>query len=86
VLDRHLDDPAMRAFRDRLTEVERPEPDPRAEERVRVRLEMIDAQRAVLLAARDEGTFSSQLLTSLLDTLDAEQISIEMRADGGEPR
>jgi len=40
----------------------------------------------VLLAARDEGTFSSQLLTSLLDTLDAEQISIEVRADGGEPR
>jgi len=40
----------------------------------------------VRLAARDEGTFSSQLLTSLLDTLDAEQISIEVRADGGEPR
>jgi monovalent cation/hydrogen antiporter len=41
---------------------------------------MIEAQRAALLAARDEGTFSSQLLTSLLDTLDAEQISIEMRS------
>ena len=40
----------------------------------------------MLLAARDEGPFSSQLLTSLLDTLYAAQISIEVRADGGEPR
>jgi monovalent cation/hydrogen antiporter len=86
VLDRHSDDPAMRAFRERLQQVERVEPDPKAAERARVRLEMIEAQRAVLLAAREEGTFSSQLLTSLLDTLDAEQISIEMRADGAEPR
>ena len=83
VLDRHLDDPAMRAFRERLEQVERPEPDPRAEERARVRMEMIEAQWAVLLAARDEGTFSSRLLTSLLDTLDAEQISIEMRTEPG---
>jgi hypothetical protein len=38
----------------------------RAEERVRVRMEMIE--------------------TSLLDTLDAEQISMQMRAEGAEPR
>jgi hypothetical protein len=46
-----------------------------------VRVEMIEAQRSVLLAGRDEGTVSSQLLISLLDTLDAEQISIALRAD-----
>jgi NhaP-type Na+/H+ or K+/H+ antiporter len=86
VLDRHADDPEMRAFRERLQQVERVEPDPRAAERVGVRLEMVEAQPAVLLAAREEGPFSSQLLTSLLDTLDAEQISIEMRAEGAEPR
>jgi len=86
VLDRHADDPEMRAFRERLQQVERVEPDPRAAERVGVRLEMVEAQRAVLLAAREEGTFRSQLLTSLLDTLDAEPISIELRAEGAEPR
>jgi CPA1 family monovalent cation:H+ antiporter len=86
VLEQHTDDPAMQAFRERLEGIERVEPDPNAAERVRVRLEMIEAQRATLLAAREEGTFSSEVLTSLLDTLDAEPISIEMRADGAEPR
>ncbi len=45
-----------------------------------LRLEMISAQRAELLRLRDLGTYSTALLTSALDQLDAEQIGIEMRA------
>ena len=39
---------------------------------------MIDAQRSELLALRDEGQFSSQVLTEALARLDAEQISVDL--------
>ena len=45
----------------------------------RLRLEIIAAQREALLAVRDDGTFSSSVLTGALETLDADQISIELR-------
>ncbi len=44
------------------------------------RLEVIAAQRDALLEARSEGVFSSTMLGWALETLDAEQISIELRA------
>ena len=40
---------------------------------------MIEAQRAALLDARDEGRFASSALTTALENLDAEQISLELR-------
>jgi Sodium/hydrogen exchanger family len=80
VLDRHADDPEIAAFRERLADRDgRPDPAV-AGNRVRVRLEMIEAQRAALLAAQDEGTFTSESLTTALENLDAEQISIELRS------
>ena len=48
-----------------------------------LRLEMIAAQRAELLRLRDLGAYSTALLSSALDQLDAEQIGIEMRSDDG---
>ncbi len=45
---------------------------------VAVRQAMIDAQRGELLALRDEGRFSSQVLTEALARLDAEQISVDL--------
>ena len=45
----------------------------------RLRIEIIEAQRAALLAARDEGAFSSSVLTGALEALDAEQITMELR-------
>lgn len=47
----------------------------------KLRLEIIEAQREALLAARDDGTFSASVLTGALETLDADQISIELRGD-----
>jgi NhaP-type Na+/H+ or K+/H+ antiporter len=48
-------------------------------------LGIIDAQREVLLDARDDGMFSSAALTAALDVLDADQISLELRgAPSGE--
>ena len=44
-----------------------------------LRLEIIEAQREALLAARDDGTFSASVLTGALETLDADQISMELR-------
>jgi CPA1 family monovalent cation:H+ antiporter len=44
---------------------------------------MIEAQRTALLAARREGTFTSAALTTALENLDAEQISIELRSRPG---
>jgi monovalent cation/hydrogen antiporter len=80
VLDRHADDPEIAAFRDRLADRDgRPDPVV-VGRRVQVRLEMIEAQRAALLAAQDEGAFTSESLTSTLENLDAEQISIELRS------
>ena len=43
------------------------------------RLAVLDAQRAALLDARDNGTFDADLLASELANLDAAQIAIEMR-------
>jgi CPA1 family monovalent cation:H+ antiporter len=45
-----------------------------------LRLAMLDAQRAELLRVRGLGTASSAALTSVLAALDADQISLEMRA------
>lgn len=47
-----------------------------------LRLEIIAAQRDALLEARDDGIFSSAVLGRMLETLDADQISMELRADG----
>ena len=38
-------------------------------------------QREALLGARDEGRFSSSVLTGALEALDAEQIAMELRAE-----
>lgn len=46
------------------------------------RLARIQAQRAALLDARDDGAFSAELLLKALTNLDADQISIELK---GEP-
>ena len=51
------------------------------EERRALRLEIIEAQREALLAARDDGTFSASVLTGALETLDADQISMELRGE-----
>jgi CPA1 family monovalent cation:H+ antiporter len=48
----------------------------------RLRLEVITAQRDALLEARDDGIFSSAVLGGMLETLDADQISMELRGDG----
>ena len=81
VLDRYADDPDVAAFRARLAGRDgRPDPALSSDDRVRVRLEMIEAQRAALLDARDEGRFASSALTTALENLDAEQISLELRS------
>jgi NhaP-type Na+/H+ or K+/H+ antiporter len=46
-----------------------------------LRLEVIEAQREALLAARDDGTFSASVLTGALETLDADQISMDLRGE-----
>lgn len=46
-----------------------------------LRLEIIREQREALLTARDDGTFSASVLTGVLETLDADQISIELREE-----
>ena len=43
------------------------------------RLAVLDAQRAALLDARDNGTFDADVLTHALASLDASQIAIELR-------
>jgi len=43
------------------------------------RLDVLSAQRAALLDARDNGTFDADLLASELANLDASQIAMEMR-------
>ncbi len=42
-------------------------------------IQIIEAQRTALLDARDDGTFSAEILNSALDNLDADQISIELK-------
>ncbi|MHA6738654.1 hypothetical protein [Rhodococcus erythropolis] len=41
---------------------------------------MIDAQRQALLDARDDGLFDARMLGSALAALDADQISLELKA------
>jgi len=55
---------------------------PSDEEFRRLRLEIIAAQRDALLEARDDGIYSSAVLGHMLETLDADQISMELRVDG----
>lgn len=45
----------------------------------RMRLQIIEAQRNVLLDARDDGAFSAALLSVVLENLDADQISLELK-------
>jgi len=49
------------------------------EARKRYRLEVIAAQRAALLDARDNGTFDADLLEDALSNLDADEIAIDLR-------
>ncbi|MFE6964857.1 cation:proton antiporter [Agromyces sp. NPDC057679] len=49
----------------------------------RLRLRMIEAERAALLDARDEGRFSAAALSAALEDLDAEQISVELKGIDG---
>jgi NhaP-type Na+/H+ or K+/H+ antiporter len=85
---KHGVDEVMQRFRDRLkqvnTESDGSGDTPTMEKFRRLREEIISAQREVLLAARDDGTFSAGTLSAALDVLDAEQISMELRgAPGG---
>ena len=50
-----------------------------SQEEKRVQLEMIDAQRGVLLAAMSDGTYSSELINAAMANLDADQISLELK-------
>jgi CPA1 family monovalent cation:H+ antiporter len=43
------------------------------------RLAVLEAQRAAILDARDDGSFDAEVLESLLQNLDAEQIALELR-------
>jgi NhaP-type Na+/H+ or K+/H+ antiporter len=81
VLERHGLDPAA-PFPD-LISGPMPPPDAESIERQRVdnqvQLEMIEAQRKVLLAAMDDGTYSSELTNAAMANLDAAQIALEIR-------
>lgn len=54
-------------------------PAPALEAARRLRLQLIEAQRAELLRLRSTGAFSSQVLQERLDQLDAQQIALEAR-------
>ncbi|MBB1195559.1 cation:proton antiporter [Curtobacterium flaccumfaciens] len=43
------------------------------------RLAVLQAQRSAILDARDDGTFDAEVLESMLQNLDAEQIALELR-------
>ncbi|WP_144711619.1 sodium:proton antiporter [Curtobacterium pusillum] len=43
------------------------------------RLAVLDAQRTAVLDARDDGSFDAEVLESMLQNLDAEQIALELR-------
>ncbi|TCK25828.1 cation:proton antiporter [Pseudonocardia endophytica] len=77
VLKRHPTQPWAAEFLERSAE-KAGTPDPTAMSDLR--LEMIRAQRESLVAARAEGRFDAAALSAALETLDAEQINIEMRA------
>lgn len=44
-----------------------------------VQLEMIEAQRKALLAAMEDGTYSSELINAAMANLDADQIALEIK-------
>jgi CPA1 family monovalent cation:H+ antiporter len=48
------------------------------------RLARIRAQREALLDARDDGTFSADVLAGALSNLDADEISIDLKGDPSE--
>ena len=48
------------------------------------RLARIRAQRDALLDARDDGTFSADVLAGALTNLDADEISIDLKGDPSE--
>ncbi|KQM82136.1 sodium:proton antiporter [Agromyces sp. Leaf222] len=74
---------SLRESAEGVAEPVRTEGEPRMEafraER-RYRLDVIAAQRAALLDARDNGTFDADVLADELANLDASQIALEMRA------
>lgn len=88
-LDRLLREVSSRILERRRSETPG-EPEGPGEERRewlrQARLEIIAAQRAALLDARDDGLYSSSSLTGALDVLDAEQISMELRGEGADER
>ncbi|WP_431279132.1 cation:proton antiporter [Leifsonia poae] len=59
-----------------------PDPSPDQEKFLAFRLTMIEAQRTRLLELQKTGTYSSGALTWALKSLDADQLSIELRAPG----
>ena len=57
-----------------------PDPSPDREKFRAIRVLMIEAQRGKLLELQKQGTYSSGALTWALETLDADQISIDLRS------
>ena len=45
----------------------------------RLELDVLAAQRAALLDARDDGVFDARMLAGAMEAVDAEQISLELR-------
>lgn len=45
----------------------------------RLQLDLLAAQRAALLDARDDGVFDARMLAGAMEAVDAEQISLELR-------
>ncbi|MET0976285.1 MAG: cation:proton antiporter [Leifsonia sp.] len=69
-----------RSFSDDDDDQDVPTPQPDMERFRGIRLAMIEAQRSRLLDLQRAGTYSSGTLTWALESLDADQISIELRA------
>lgn len=86
VLEKHNMDPSS-PFPD-LVYGPMPSPDTKSFEfhknETAIQLEMIDAQRNVLLSAMEDGTYSAELVNAAMASLDADQISLELKnAPGG---
>jgi CPA1 family monovalent cation:H+ antiporter len=72
----------LRTTADSVPEPAYPDGDPTPEQFAiakKHRLAVIEAQRSVLLDARDNGIFDADVLANALENLDASQIAIEMR-------
>jgi NhaP-type Na+/H+ or K+/H+ antiporter len=82
-LSRHASESIVQQFRERLKQVDTASGgngEPAVTEVYRrVRSDVVHAQREALMTARDEGTFSAGTLTAVLEALDAEEISMELR-------